>query len=156
HGELQFYPLIRLLKHPVTKEFRVELIDKFVLYHALQKKNDSQYYHPIDNLCVAETKLDSHRFYDPTSNVAIHRDYLRDFLTGVRMGLLISVVSDRFANALTKEGLDLDETDYIRLDKLTRLKADIHPPEAGRDFFRGRSTLWRNFLIEPYDKPRFE
>lgn len=155
-GEVQFYPLTRLLKHPVTEEFRVELSHKFVLYHALQIRNECQYYHPIDNLLVAETNLDSHKIYHPTGNVVIHRDYLRDFLVGVKMGLLISVVADRFANAATKEGLELDEIDDLQLDEFTRVKADIHPPETGRGYFRGRSTLWRNFLIEPYDKPRFE
>lgn len=157
YGELQLYALAQLVKHPISQDFTVELSRKFITYHALHQRSQSQYYHPVDNLLVAETKLDSHEIYDPTARVIIHRDYLRDFLAALGMGLLISLTADRFANAATEDELELDPIEDEQVGDLTWISANIHTPEFTRhDCFRGRSILRRNFLIEPYDRPRFE
>jgi hypothetical protein len=157
YGNVRLYPLTLLIKHPISQEYTIELSREFITYHALQKKDQSQYYHPVDNLLVAETNLDSHRIYDPTANVFIHRDYLRDFLAAVQMGLLISVVADRFANAPTEEKLELDQIEDNQIDNFTWLSTSIHTPESTRHgYLRGRSILRRNFVIEPYDRPKFE
>lgn len=157
YGEIQLYALAQLIKHPVSQDFTVELSREFITYHALQKRNQSQYYHPIDNLLVAETNLDSHKFYDPTARVIIHRDYLRDFLAAVDMGLLISVIADRFANAVTEEELELEQIEDEQIDQFTSISTTIHTPEfTHHGCFQGRSILRRNFIIEPYDKPKFE
>lgn len=157
YGEIQLYPLASLIKHPINQDFIVELSREFITYHALQKRNHSQHYHPLDNLLVAETNLDSHEIYDPTAKVVIHRNYLRDFLAAVEKGLLISVIAERFANALTEEELELEQIEDNQIDKFTWLSTNIHPPEFTRHgYFRGRSILRRNFIIEPYDRPKFE
>ncbi len=67
YGDIQLYALSRLVKHPVSQDFSVELSREFIVYHALQKRNQSQHYHPIDNILVAETNLDSHEICDPTA-----------------------------------------------------------------------------------------
>jgi len=157
YGEIQLYALAQLAKHPISQDFTVELSREFITYHALQQRNQSQYYHPVDNLLVAETKLDSHEIYDPTARVIIHRDYLRDFLAALGMGLLISLTTDRFANAATEDELELDQIEDEQIGELTWISTNIHTPEfTHHDCIRGRSILRRNFLIEPYDRPRFE
>lgn len=157
YGKIQLYALAQLLKHPISQDFSVELSREFITYHALQKRNTSQYYHPIDNILVAETNLDSHKFFDPTARVIIHRDYLRDFLAALEMGLLISVTADRFANAASEEELELEQVEDSQIDDFTWISTNIHTPEfTHHSYFRGRSILRRNFIIEPYDRPRFE
>ena len=157
YGEIQLYALAQLVKHPISQNFTVELSRDFINYHALQKRNQSHYYHPIDNILVADTKLDSHEIYDPTARVIIHRDYLRDFLAALGMGLLISLTADRFANAATEEELELDQIEDEQIEELIWISTNIHAPEfTHHNCFRGRSILRRNFVIKPYDKPRFE
>jgi len=157
YGDIQLYPLISSIMHPISKELAVELIRGFFIYHALDKKNLSQYYHPLDNILVAEINIETDDFYDPVPNAIIHRDYLRDFLASVSMGLLISVIADRFANALTKDALELEEVEDYQIDEFTWLSSNIHTPQfSGHGYFRGRSTLRRNFIIKPYDAPKFE
>ncbi|MDZ4878132.1 MAG: hypothetical protein CLLPBCKN_007567 [Chroococcidiopsis cubana SAG 39.79] len=157
YGEIQLYALAQLVKHPISQDFSIELSREFVTYHALQKRNPSQYYHPIDNILVAETNLDSHKTYDPTARVIIHRDYLRDFLAALGMGLLISVIAERFANVAIEEALKFAQIEDEKIDEFTWISTNIHTPEFTRhDYFRGRSTIRRNFIIEPYDRPKFE
>lgn len=157
YGEIQLYALAQLVKHPISQDFAVELSRDLITYHALQKRTPSHYYHPVDNILVAETKLDSHKIYDPTARVIIHRDYLRDFLAALGMGLLISLTADRFANAVTEDELELDQIEDEQIDELTWISTNIHTPEfTYHKCFRGRSILRRNFVIEPYDRPRFE
>ncbi|MFP5272880.1 hypothetical protein [Coleofasciculus sp.] len=157
YRDIKLYALARLVKHPVSQDFSVELSHKFITYHALHKRNQSQHYHPIDNILVAETNLDSHKTYDPTARVIIHRDYLRDFLSALGMGLLISVTADRFANAATEEELEIEPSENKQIDELTWISTNIHTPDFTKhSSFRGRSILRRNFIIEPYDRPNFE
>ncbi len=156
YGNIQLYSLISLIDHPISQKPIVELSREFVIYHALNKKGESQYYHPVDNILVGEIGLDSHRIYDPTSGVQIHRDYLRDFLAVMKMGLLISVIADRFANAPSEEALELEQFEDNQIDEFTWLSTSIHPPDKLQTCFRGRSIFRRNFIIEPYDKPKFE
>ena len=157
YGDIQLYSLLSSTKHPISQELIIELSREFVLYHALHKRNQCHYYHPVDNILVGETSIDSHEIYDPTPKVHIHRDYLRDFLAAMKMGLLISVVADRFANAPTEEALELEQVEDHQIDEFTWLSTVIHTPEfTNHGYFRGRSTLRRNFIIEPYDEPKFE
>jgi len=157
YGDIQLYSLISSIKHPISQELIVELSREFVLYHALHKRNQSHYHHPVDNILVGETSIDSHEIYDPTPKVHIHRDYLRDFLAAMKMGLLISVVADRFANAPTEEALELEQVEDHQIDEFTWLSTVIHASEfTNHGYFRGRSILRRNFIIEPYDEPKFE
>ncbi len=157
YGEIQLSALAQLVQHPISQDFNVELNRDFITYHALQKRNQSQHYHPIDNILVSETILDYHETYDPTARVIIHRDYLRDFLAAYGMGLLISITADRFANAVTKEELELDQIEYKQSDKLTWISTNINTPKSTHNnYFRRESIRRRNFIIEPYDNPKFE
>ena len=157
HGDVQLYPLISSIMHPISKELTVELSREFLTYHALDKRNQSEYFHPLENILVCAVNIETHSFYDPTPNVVIHRDYLRDFLASINMGLLISVVADRFANALTQEALELEESEDRQIDEFTRLSSNVHSSEStDHGYFRGRSILRRNFIIRPYDTPKFE
>jgi hypothetical protein len=73
------------------------------------------------------------------------------------MGLLISVVADRFANSSTEEELELDQFEDNQIDEFTWLSTSLFTPEdTGYGYFRGRSILRRNFMIEPYERPKFE
>ncbi|MDR4483654.1 MAG: hypothetical protein R3B95_10620 [Nitrospirales bacterium] len=156
-NEIQLYPLSYLRKHPVSQECTVELSRDFITYHALQMRNQSQYFHPLENLLVAETHIETHEIGDPTARVIIYRDYLCDFLAEKGMGLLISVVADRFANSPTEDGLELEQFEDRKIDENTWISSIIHSSEfTGHGNFRGRSILHRNFIIEPYDKPKFE
>jgi len=131
--DIKLYALARLVKHPVSQDFSVELSHKFITYHALHKRNQSQHYHPIDNILVAETNLDSHKTYDPTDRVIIHRDYLRDFLSALGMGLLISVTADRFR---------LMTAPLVGLNELRIGSAHIGNPELEPIFqLMGASTI---------------
>jgi hypothetical protein len=157
YSGIQLYSLMSSIKHPISQELIVELSREFTLYHALQKRTQSHYYHPVDNILVGETSIDSHEIYDPTPRVLIHRDYLRDFLAVMKMGLLISVVADRFANASTEEELELEQVEDHQIDEFTWLSTVIHTPEfTDHGYFRGRSILRRNFIVEPYEEPKFE
>lgn len=101
--------------------------------------------------------MESHPICDPTPKVTIHRNYLQDFLAAVGMGLVISVVADRFANALNEGALQLEGSGEQKVDELTSLSTSIHSPEfTHHGHFRGRSILRRNFVIEPYPEPKFE
>jgi len=66
YGDIQLYPLISSIKHPISKELTVELSREFLIYHALERKNQFQYYHPLDNILVCEAKTETRSFYDPT------------------------------------------------------------------------------------------
>ena len=157
YGGIELHALAQLVKHPISQDSVVELSREFITYHALQKRNQHEYYHPIDNIPVAETHLDDHKIYAPTARVIIHRHYLRDFLAALGMGLLISITADRFANAVTEEELELAQSEDEQIDQFTLISTNIHTPEFTHDgCFRGRSILRRNFIIEPYDKPKFE
>jgi hypothetical protein len=158
YGDISLYPLGTLRKHPISEDLKIDLNPQFVIYHALQKKNETEYYHPTDNLLVVEAKIETHKIYDPTAKITVHRDYLRDFLAAKDMGLLISVIADRFANAHNEKDLGVDEeTENYQIGEYTWISTNKYPLESKQHkYFRGRSVLHRNFIIRPYDKPKFE
>lgn len=157
YKDVKLYPLALKVRHPITQEDTIHINHKFKSYHALLKKSSNQYYHPIDNIRVVSTNIDIHKFHNSTANVTIHRDYLRDFLAATKMGLLTSVVADRFANALTEEELELNPGEDIRIDDFCTLSAYITRPQyTHNEYFRGRAMIYRNFIIEPYERPRVE
>lgn len=142
---------------PINRDLIVELRSDFIFYHELINRNEHQYFHPMDDLLVAEISLDSHEFYPPTPRVVVHRDYLRDYLAARKMGLIVSIVADRFANALTKDGLEIDQLlDEVEKDDGVYLSTSINPPHHGLKYYRGRSILRRNLYVEPYEKPKIE
>jgi len=157
YGEIDLLPLYHFIQHPINKKYQIELSRDFTIYHALEKRHETEYHHPVDQILVAETTLNSHSFYDPTARITIHRDYLRDFLAEVGMGLLIAVVADRFANAGTEEEFGIEQIEDKEIDEFTSISTIIHQPEhTNHSFFCGRSIFRRNFIINPYNKPKFE
>lgn len=146
-------PLVLPFKHPITEEFNIQLNQKFLMYHALLQPQTNQFYHPIDNVRVVDAEIESHRYLNPTAKVSVHRDYLRDFLSVMKMGLLISVVADRFANSPTDEGLELTPVEDFKIDEFSTISAYKH---AEHGHFTGRSTIYRTYVIGPYEKPKYE
>lgn len=143
-------------KDPVSSSMIVELRQDFELYHLLKSSDGKEYRHPIDNLIVAEIGIDSHKFYDQTPRIEVQRDYLRDYLAAREMGLLISIVADRFANVDNSDKLDVEKLDHESLGNNTWITTIIHDPDPDKSFRLIRSTLWRNIIIEPYEKPKIE
>lgn len=150
------FPLSTLIKHPVTKEYKIELSYKFITYHALLTDDNFKYYHPIDNILVVDTEIEEHRFYNPSARVTVHRDYLRDFMSATNTGLLISIVADRFANALSKDDLGITPIQDEAIDDLSTITTIIHQPASEGGLIQGRSILHRNMILDPYDAPKFE
>ena len=154
---IDIYSWIYTRVHPVSRSLIIDLRQDFIRYHGLDRVNTISYHQPIADLLVAQTEVDSHELYEATARVSVHRDYLRDYLAARKMGLLVSLVADRFANAATVEELGIGDTDYERIDERTLLATSVHSPEVtGHQYFRGRSILRRNFLVRPYDRPRVE
>ena len=156
-NKFDIYPLADSFQHPIKKELVVKLNDKFKLYHALEKRELTKYYHPVDKLLVAEAKTDFHEIYNPTPNVKIHRDYLRDFLAATNTGLFISLIAERSANTSLIEELDIPEIEDEEIDQFTWLSTIIHSSDLTRHGFnRIRSILKRNVVIQPYKEPKYE
>jgi hypothetical protein len=157
HGEILAKPLVQSMKHPVSGDLFVDLTRDFVMYHALERRDHLEYYHPVENILVAKIEIDRHDRFDPTARVLIHRDHLRDFLAATDMGLVVSVVADRFANAPTKDDLQLEMVESTKIDEFTWLTTSFHNPEmTGHSQFRGRAILNRNLTVRPYDRPKFD
>jgi hypothetical protein len=157
HGEFHLYPLIRFSKHPISQRHDIGLTNNFLNYHALQKRNQTDYIHPIDDILVAEVCLDNHEIYEDSGRVSIYIDYLRDFLAATRKGVIISIIADRFSTAETEEKLGISHLEEFQLDDYTWIRTDIHSPQITHsEFYRGRSTLRRNIAIEPYERPKYE
>jgi hypothetical protein len=149
-GDIDIYAWNFISKDPVSGSTIVELRQDFELYHLLKSSDGKEYRHPIDNLIVAEIGIDLHRFYDPTPRIEVQKDYLRDYLAAREMGLLISIVADRFANIDNGDELDLEKLDEESMGNNTWITTIIHEPDPGKSFHLIRSTLWRNIIIGPH------
>ncbi|MBI1815352.1 MAG: hypothetical protein HYR72_10270 [Deltaproteobacteria bacterium] len=142
-------------KHPIDGSLLVELRQDFVRYHSLDRRGATEYYHPVQGLVVAETKVDTHPWYDPTASVTVHVDFLRDYLAARRMGLLICLCADRFANAVTRQELGAEDVDDEQVGEWTWLASKVHAPAGWpSQWWQARSTLRRNLIIRPHETPR--
>lgn len=156
YADIQLYPIAIFQNHPISKESSITLSHQFISYHALEKRGQTQYFHPLDNLVAAEAIIETHDVYDNSGWVVIHTDYLRDFLATVNMGLLISIVADRFANAPTRAALEIEPDKRDQIDEYTTISTSLHTPRlAKHQHFRGRSILNRNIIVEPYNRPKY-
>ncbi len=155
-GDINIYAWSFISKDPISGSMIIELRQDFKLYHLLKSKNDMAYYHPIDNIMVAEIGIDSHEYYDPTPKIKVQRDYLRDYLSARGMGLIISIVADRFANINNNDELDLNEMNEESVGNHTWITTTIHKADSRKSFHLVRSTLQRNIAIEPYERPKIE
>lgn len=155
-GDIDVYAWCIISKDPISGSIIIDLRQDFKLYHLLKIKGNNEYYHPLDSITVAETGIDSHYIYNPTPKVRVHRDYLRDYLAARGMGLLVSIVADRFANINNNCKLNLKRMENKLIDDYTWLTIIIHEPDPGKNFHLVRSILRRNIVIEPYEKPKIE
>lgn len=151
------YPLILSAPHLLTGDLEIELRQDFIRYHRLDQREAGAYYSPIDGILVAKLSADTHDLYAPTPRVEIHRHYLRDYLAARKMALLVTVVADRFRNAREREQLEIDEVEHEPLAEWTSFRTSLHPPNfTSHGHYRGRSSLYWNLILEPYDRPRVE
>ncbi len=155
--KITLYPFALTYKHPITKEVKVEINRDFTMYHALETQDFSSYYHPIDKILIIQTEVEKHDFLNPTPKVTVHLDYLKDFLSEINMGLFVSIVADRFANAKTKEELGITESELHKIDHFTYMESSVSSPkESGNEYFRGWSIIHKNLVIKPYSRPKYE
>ena len=155
-GEAVIYPISDIFLHPITKILAVSPSKDFCRYHALEERERGKFYHPIEEIIVAQCSVIVHTIVDPTPKVVIHRDFLRDFLSATEMSLIISVVVDRFANSEAEDDLGILQNDEIQEEELTSICTSIQSPETTRgSFFRGRSIFRRTLILDPYDEPRY-
>lgn len=151
------YPLVLSAHHLLTGALEMELRQDFIRYHRLEQKDRGAYYSQIDGIRVAKLYADTHDLYAPTPRVEIHRHYLRDYLAARKMALLVTVVADRLRNATEREQLEIDEEKYESLGEWTAIRTSVHPPDfTSHGYYRGRSSLYWNLVLEPYDRPRVE
>ncbi len=142
--------------HLVTGELVVELREDFLRYHALDKKN-SDLVPPLENAVAATIQTEKHHLFHTSPFVRVYIDYLRDYLAAQKRGMLISVVADRFATAKTKEALGLKIVENEKQADGSWITTTIHGPASTQTgYYRGRSTLRKNYWIDPYERPRWE
>ena len=155
YEEIDLYPWCFAWRHPVHGDLRVQLRDDFLRYHALDASQDGSYRHPLDQLTVASTGVDSDGFYDPTPHATVEIDYLRDYLWSRGFGLLIRIIADRYANTSAESDLGVQPAEALQVDAGVWITTIVSPVSRGRtEFFRGRSILYRSIVIPPYDEPR--
>ncbi|TAK12347.1 MAG: hypothetical protein EPO32_08635 [Anaerolineae bacterium] len=156
YNGVDLFPIVESFEHPITGRANVSLSREFIIYHALIWDFKTEYTHPTDNLLVATAGMEPNPPFRDSEVVQIHRDYLRDFLAARKMGLLISIIADRFANAIVETELEIQNDQEIRVGENCRISTYIQTPETTRSgYYRGRSILNRTICIEPYEKPRF-
>lgn len=152
-------PWIRVRSHPLTNELIVEPRPDFLLYHALERRTPAvdtvEYVHLLDGAAVVRVRTEQYRFFNPVPHVAVHRDYLRDYLAARKAVLIIDVVADRMANAVTIEDLQLDVVEQERIGDAAWVTTSVHPADAtGHGHARGRASLYWKVAVFPYDRPR--
>jgi hypothetical protein len=155
--QVDLYPWVFTFRNPINRKLIVKPHQDFFIYHCLDENAKIKYYHPLDNIAIIETNIDSHDFYESSPNVKVHRNYLRDYLAAKKMALLISVVSDRFANTETVEQLGFEDNQNKQIDKYTSWEITISPPEyTNNGYFMSRATLYRSFIIKPFPFPKVD
>ena len=141
-------------RHPVTDEFQVELRPDFLRYHAALPNESGELTHPTENITIAKLCVETHDFFDPQVRVEVHESYLRDFLAARKLGLLIRVVADRYANAPTEADLGIPTTERAASGRSTWMQTTTRfAGDLGYDGVLGRGTLWRSIVVSPADRP---
>ena len=154
---IELLPWVHIWESPLDRSLVVKIRDDFINYHCLQQKDENVYLHPVDGIEVINKTVEQFSFFSPSARVEVHRDYLRDYLAARKMSLLISIVADRFANAFPVEALGIEPNEYVRIDDHTHKTCVIQPPGAlSEKYYTGRSSLYRNVVILPYDLPRLD
>ena len=145
-------------KHSLSGKLLSELRHDFVIYHGLEiRKTDEgvmEYYHPLDNMPVARIKIEEWWPFEPYPLVTIHSDYLRDYLAARKSSLVICQVSDRFANSLTPEEFGITSRKRHKIEPGFWMQNDVFENDNKEGLCQARSTLWRNFFVAPYERPK--
>ncbi len=144
-------------KHPLTGKLLPELRQDFVIYHGLEiaETDDGtiEYHHPLDDMPVARIKVEEWLFFEPYPLITIHVDYLRDYLAARQSSLVICQVSDRHANSLGPGEFGITASKRYKIKAGFWMQNDVFEKD-NEGLCRARSTLWRNFLVQPYERPK--
>lgn len=127
----------------------------FMLYHGLEPRQTmtgADYYQPTEQANVMQIRRKAVAFYNELPFCEVHRDYLRDYLSARRAALLLDIVADRFANADTLDPLSVSNDDRRIGDSAWIQSTAYRDQQTG--VCRGRSSLYCNVLIEPYERPK--
>lgn len=153
-AQVELLPGVFLRKHPLTGRLMIEPRQDFTLYHTLDAQTGGKYIHPLDDMVVLKVSTEQYEFYDPQAHVSVYNDYLRDYLAARKMGLLISVVADRFAKARSDSELELEKVDLKEVGENAWIRTTIHPAGTTYKQAMGRSSLYWLVVIKPYDYPK--
>ena len=154
---IELFPWVFIWESPLDAKLTIKIRADFLNYHCLVETDENRYIHPLDELSVIEAKIETISFFNPSARVDVYVDYLRDYLSARKMALLISIVADRFANAPSVEELGIVPKENDRIDMNTYITCVIQDPGSlNDDYYCGRSSLYRNVAIEPYDQPRVD
>lgn len=147
----KLHPWLRVVRDPVNHELEVSVRDDFRTLHALRKRNDGSYVHPIENQVVARLGVRRVNGFDPLPFSTVLPDYLKEFLKLRSMKLLIAVVADRFAYSDSEAGLGVESTkEPIRLDDNTTIEFAVFGPDwPHNNLWMGRGTLRWNLIVDP-------
>jgi len=155
--EVKGIPISQFLferRHPIHRHPIIELRHDFVRYHVLDFKEGEVYTHPLfDNLPVVRIRHSTEEI-NRTKSIVIHIDFLKDYLSARKSGLLVCLAMDRFCN------LEDPESVGIKAQKQT-LRLGVYREISvrkirGKNFFRVRSILWKTDVIRPYKRPKKE
>ncbi len=153
---LDIWPWIQNWEHPTRHVQVIVPRADFLLYHGLdqvQVSDGSDYVHATENSCVLRTRRREVAHFAEMPFVEVQRDYLRDYLFARKAIMLITVVADRFANALTSDELHIQDAD-VRVSNSAWIQKNLYDFSATDGYFRGRSSLYWNVAIRAFKSPR--
>lgn len=107
--EIDVHAWVLTREDPTTRALIIELRQDFVRYHALREQAVGEFIHPVEQQVVCRVRTEDVEGHEPHAFVFVLPDYLRDYLAAKKMGMLISIVADRFAHAATKDELGIGE-----------------------------------------------
>lgn len=156
---LTLEPWISQYRDVANTNLRLAPRPDFLTYHCLNSRrvseNSIEYVLPFVGQAVLHTRCEDIAYYLPMANAVVHIDYLKDFLAARKAVLILSVVADRFLNAPTVEELEIDDLENERIGQYASITTTIHPPSSTHSASaRGRSSLYWNIVVFPYDYPK--
>lgn len=163
---IEVVPWMRWWDDHVSGTLGIHPREDFLVYHGLTPRETSageiEYIHPREHLAVLRTAVEQIAYYNPTPRVAVLPDYMGDYLAARDAALLITVVSDRFANAPGDDALELEVLDEAPVEGLPPnerawITTTLHSASGSRrGHARGRASLYWNIAVAPYPRPRTE
>lgn len=159
-GNIEGIPIEQFIyerEHPTTRDLIIELKQDFIRYHSLDLQNGNEYLHPLEDLVVVRVNF-SEQEPRTLDSIVIHRDFLKDYLSARKSGLLLGLAMDRFFNTddLKKAEIKEEKRNIIRPGLARQIDIHKRTKMSEMNLFRIRSTLWKTDVIKPYDKPKNE